>query len=100
MREVVVEQEAALDLALLDIIHKLLVFFSTERGGYNRLGFTASEKSRAVNAWQPADFAADRAYFREPATIGAAAAIKDIVAENGFLQIVEHLLGHLPFFGY
>jgi len=33
-------------------------------------------------------------------TIRPAAAVKDIVAENGFLQGVKDLLGHQPFFGY
>src|SRR6185295_11528173 len=99
MREVVMEQEAAFYFALFQVIHEPLVFLGSQRGCYQRLGLTASEQSRTMNARQPPNFAADRTNFREAAAIRTAALVENIVAENGFLQVIENLLGHLSSLG-
>jgi len=39
-----VQQKATLDLALLDIVHELLVFFSAQRGGDQRLRLAAGKQ--------------------------------------------------------
>ena len=61
MREVVVQEEPTLKLALFQVVDELLVFFRTERRRDQGLGFTACKQRRAVCARQPADVAGDRA---------------------------------------
>src|SRR6266511_4594382 len=100
MREVVVKQEPALHFTLLDIIHKLFVFLGAQSGGNERLSFTASEKRGAVDARQPTNLAAYRADFREPAAIRPAPAIENVVAKEGFFQMIENFFGHLSLFRF
>ena len=59
VREVVVQQEATLELALFQVVDELLVFFRAECRRDQRLRFTACKQRRAVRARQPADFAGD-----------------------------------------
>ena len=59
LREVVVQQKLSFDLALLEIVHELLVFFRAQRGRDHRLRLAARKESGAVRARQPADLAGD-----------------------------------------
>src|SRR2546421_328841 len=95
VREVVVQQEAPLDLALFDVVYELLVVFCAERGGDERLRLAACEKSGAVNARQPTNLARDRSNLREAATIRAASVVQDVVAENRLFEMIENLFRHL-----
>ena len=89
MREVVMEQEAAFDFALLQIVHELLVFFRAQGRGDNGLSFTARKQRRAVNPRQPADLARNGPNLRETPAIGTSTLVQDIVAEDGFFQVIE-----------
>src|SRR6266540_6448148 len=99
MREVVVQQKATLNLTLLYIVHKLLVFFSAQGGGDQSLCFAPSKECGTVDARQPANLAAYRADFGKSTAVRSPAAIENIVAEDGFLKMVEKLFRHLSFFG-
>src|SRR6266498_6113298 len=98
MRKVIVQQEATLDLALLKIVHELLVFFSAERRCDQRLSLATSKQCRTMRAWQPPNFTGNRSNLGETSTVGPAAMIEDVVAENLFLEMVERLLGHQSLF--
>src|ERR1700738_3551304 len=88
------QQEATLHLTLLEVVHELLVFLCTEGSRDQRLRFATRKQRRAVRAWQPADFAGDRANFGKTPSIRPAAMVQNIVAENLFFEMVESFLGH------
>src|ERR1700704_81369 len=93
------EQKAAFDFALFQIVHELLVFFCAQRSCDNGLGFAASEKRRTVSARQPTHFAADRPDLREAPAIGSATFIQNVIAEDVLLEMIEYLFGHQAQFG-
>ena len=72
-REVVVEQERVLALALV-LLDDLGVVGGAERGGDERLRLAAREERRAVRAREEADLARDRADLVEVAAVEALAA--------------------------
>ena len=57
-----------------------------------RLGLTAGEEGRPVNARQQSHFAGDRPNLVECPPIGAAVVPKDVFAEDLFAQAFEGLL--------
>src|SRR5690349_10830699 len=88
------QQETSFDFALFKVVDELLIFLGAERGRDERLGFTACEQRRAVYAWQPTYFRRDRTNLGEPPSIRTPALVKNIVAENHLLQVVEDQFGH------
>src|ERR1700730_4559762 len=90
------QQEATLDLALFDVVHKLLVFLSAKRGRDQRLRFTPRKQRRAVGARQPTYFAGDGANFGKTPAIGTASMVQNIVAKDLFFEMVESLSGPCP----
>src|ERR1041384_4842046 len=94
-REVVMQEEAAFDLAGLKVVHKLLVLFRAERRGDKRLRFAARKESRAVRARQQAHFTINRANLREAPAIWPTAFVQNVVAEDFLFQMIEDALGHL-----
>ena len=91
-REVVVQHEAAVGLAL-DRLDLLRVVFGAERGADERLRLAAREHGRAVDAGQHAGLDPDRADLVEAAAVEALAALEDLVAHDLFLQALEDRLG-------
>src|ERR1700692_849847 len=87
------QQEAALDLALLDIVHELLVFFRAQRRGYQRLRLASRKECRAVGTRQPTTFAGNWPNFGKTSPIWPTSMVQNIVAENLFLEMVKGLLG-------
>ncbi len=53
------QQKATLDLALLQIVHELLVFFGAQRCGYQCLRLAARKQCGAMGPRQPTNFAGD-----------------------------------------
>src|SRR6267142_5712782 len=53
-----------------------------------------------MDPWKPANFAAYWSYLGEPAAIGTATVIENIVTKDGFFQVVENLFRHLSFFRF
>src|SRR6185503_2134047 len=89
LRKIVVEQKAAFDFALLQIVDELLVFLGAESCRNERLRLAAREKRRAVHAWQPADFRGDRTNLRKPSPIGTPPLVENIVAEDHLFELIE-----------
>ncbi len=89
-REVVVEHEAALLLALVGF-EPLGVVAGAEGRGDERLGFAAGEQGGAVGAGQDADLDVDLADLVEGAAIRADAIVEDLVAEDVFADQLEGL---------
>src|SRR5229473_1208036 len=58
--EVVVQKEATLKLAFLQVVDELFVFLRAERRRDQGLGFTTRKQRRAVRARQPSDVADDQ----------------------------------------
>ena len=87
-REVVVEHEAAVGLAL-HRLNLLRVVFRAERRGDERLRLAAREHGRAVDAGQHAGFDPDRTDLIEAAAVEPLAALEDLVAHDLFFQVLE-----------
>ena len=87
-REVVVQHEPAIDLAL-DGFDLLLVVRRAERHGDERLRFAAREHGRAVHAGQHADFRPDRPDLVELAAVETHALLEHFVAQHLLLELLE-----------
>ena len=70
-------------------IHALVVIGGSERGRDQRLRFAAGEHGRTVSARQKARFDPDRTDLVELALVGTFALVKNLIAEDLFLQLVE-----------
>ena len=100
-REVIVQHEAALLLALV-ALHALCVVGGAERGGDERLGFAAGEERGAVHAGEDAGLDRDLADLVEGAVIGADAVVENLVAEDLLaeqLEVLAELLGSIRIIG-
>ena len=97
-REVIVQHEAALLLALV-ALHALRVVGGAERSGDECLGFAAGEERRAVHAGEDAGLDGDLADLVEGAVIGADAVVEDLLAEDLLaekLVVLAELLAERP----
>src|SRR5262245_947957 len=92
-REIIVEHEAAFDLAQLQTVDVLHVLRGAERRRDKRLGLAAGEERRTMSTREPAGFDRNRADLGELAAVGTAAVVQNVVAEYALFQIVEQLAG-------
>ena len=88
-REVVVEEERVLALALV-LLDDLRVVGGAERRGHEGLGLAAGEERRAVGAGEDADLGGDRADLRELAAVEALAG-EDRLARQDLDEVVGGL---------
>src|SRR5205085_246402 len=86
VREVVVQEEATLDLAGFEVVHELLIFLRAERGGDDGLRLAAREEGRAVDTRQPADLYVNRSNLREASVVGPATIANNAITEDFLLQ--------------
>ena len=91
-REVVVEEERVLALALV-LLDDLRVVGGAEGRGHEGLGLAPGEEGRAVGAGEDADLGGDRADLRELAPVEALAG-EDRLARQDLDEVVSGL-GHL-----
>jgi hypothetical protein len=77
----------------IEAVDHLLGVLGAQRGGADRLRFTAREQRRTVRARQEADHRLDRADLRGGAAIDALAVLEDRTAHDIRFQLLHGLVG-------
>ncbi len=84
----------ALGVFILEAVDDLGVPNGAQRHADERLGFTPRKQGRAVRPGQYADFAGDRTNVRLAPAIGSLA-VQNHLADDFFLDLVEHTVEHI-----